>query len=189
MSDHLKTVSSDKILDAVVEELRGNDEVVFQHSFCQHIADDGTRMMNVDGVIYEWDEGMKHVMKCTDSLYEFMNPSKSAADTYKKVKVEESEEEEEEEDGICVYCEMCPCILDTEEGKDYLDTAQAMMEHNTPNKSTRYFLYRKFASLFHGPLGKGNRAKLPRCVVMEIRDSFPAKDDNYKGFDDGKCAV
>ena len=39
-------------------------------------------------------------------------------------------------------------------------------------RAARYFLYRKWVYATHGPLGKGNRIRLPPCVVEYIRDRF-----------------
>ena len=35
-----------------------------------------------------------------------------------------------------------------------------------------YYMYRKWVFHAHGPMGKGNRVRLPPCVVEYIRDRF-----------------
>jgi hypothetical protein len=39
-------------------------------------------------------------------------------------------------------------------------------------RAARYFMYRKWVYHAHGPMGKGNRVRLPPCVVELIRDRF-----------------
>ena len=44
--------------------------------------------------------------------------------------------------------------------------------HENVRHAARYFMYRKWVYHAHGPTGKGNRVRLPRCVVEFIRDRF-----------------
>jgi hypothetical protein len=44
--------------------------------------------------------------------------------------------------------------------------------HENVRRAARYFMYRKWVYHAHGPMGKGNRVRLPPCVVELIRDRF-----------------
>ena len=39
-------------------------------------------------------------------------------------------------------------------------------------RAARYYMYRKWVYEKHGILGKGNRVRIPPCVVEYIRDRF-----------------
>ncbi|XP_057290227.1 P2X purinoceptor 7-like [Hydractinia symbiolongicarpus] len=57
---------------------------------------------------------------------------------------------------------------------------------NVPNKAYRYAAYRQFTWWVHVRLGKSVRRVIPSCVVNKIRDTFPAPDNIYTGFKDGR---
>ena len=44
--------------------------------------------------------------------------------------------------------------------------------HENVRRAARYFMYRKWVYHAHGPMSKGNRVRLPPCVVELIRDRF-----------------
>lgn len=46
------------------------------------------------------------------------------------------------------------------------------MGHENVRRAARYYMYRKWVYHAHGPMGKGNRVRLPPCVVEYIRDRF-----------------
>ena len=53
------------------------------------------------------------------------------------------------------------------------DEEQLGDPHGDARRAARYFLYRKWVhAAFRGPLGKGKRVRIPRCVVEHIRSRF-----------------
>lgn len=138
-----------------------DEKTIMSFNAIQREGPDGRRMLEVNGVLYEWEEGKaaadREVMRVLEAAY---GPE-------------------------CPYCGFAPCILDSDDGANLLRAAEEMMEGNNPNKQTRFFLYRQFTMLIEGHLGRGIRKKLPECVTTEIQDSFPAEDDKYTGFKPG----
>lgn len=127
----------------------------------------GRRMLRVNGILYEWEEGNAKLNEVTEAFW---------------TAVTEGAEEEEEE---CPHCGGVPCVLSCHEGIQLMDIAYQMRENNLPNKGTRFFLYRNFATVLYGHLGKGVRRELPKCVMEMIQDEFPAvveDGDHYTGF-------
>lgn len=55
-------------------------------------------------------------------------------------------------------------------------------EFNFSMESFRKAAYRQFALWRYGKLGRGNRRVIPSCVVLKIRDTYPASDNRYMGF-------
>ena len=54
-----------------------------------------------------------------------------------------------------------------------------------PDCSTQSYqkaAYRQYTLWKYGKLGRGNRKILPSCVVIMIRQAYPAPDGNYMGF-------
>ncbi len=98
---------------------------------------------------------------------------------------------EEEEYELCPDCFNSPCflvqglhgsILQHYE-EDLCDDLEGLPMYN--NKAIRHRLYIRSVHWIHGPTGKGNRKKLPECVVQVIRDIAPADPGtNYIGFKD-----
>jgi hypothetical protein len=52
------------------------------------------------------------------------------------------------------------------------------------NKQIRFILYKTATRFIFGPLRKGDRRPLARCVHGEIMDLYPDKDHTYVGFKD-----
>jgi hypothetical protein len=81
----------------------------------------------------------------------------------------------------CQYCDRAPCVMD--EHYDHLMAIGTEMEEDFDNKEIRYAMYREMSNTLWGPLGKGVRKKLPKCVVAEIHDAYPTKrGEQYVGF-------
>jgi hypothetical protein len=92
----------------------------------------------------------------------------------------------------CEFCKQNPCfleqidpLLDEENDLQFVlgQVGDEMMEAEIETKSIRYQLYKIAATFVHGKLGKGIRKPLPKCILGEIQDSFPAaKGTGYVGF-------
>ena len=90
-----------------------------------------------------------------------------------------------EEEPQCNFCGKSPCILD--QGLyDLLVEGGLLFEEDDVQalkNQIRYDIYRKAARFLWGPLKKGDRRKLPHCVMTEIHDFAPENDvKNYTGF-------
>jgi hypothetical protein len=85
---------------------------------------------------------------------------------------------------VCEHCKQETCVW--EEKKEEMVAYNQMRCDGTPNKTRRHALYRQMAIKINDgePLGRGNRMKLPTCVVAEIRKLCPAKDGVYVGHQD-----
>ena len=88
----------------------------------------------------------------------------------------------------CRYCELAPCIMNVHYdnlmsmGCD-IELEQLADNGEADNKVIRFALYRDVSNKLWGPLGKGVRKELPKCVVGEIHDAFPTKrGQTYVGF-------
>ena len=96
----------------------------------------------------------------------------------------------------CTLCGENPCVV-VGIYNDLVEHAEELMgERNEEEerddqltaKEIRFRLYRLAIWLLHGHLGRGNRKRLPRCVMGEIRDLFPNRPGvsyvNFKGNDE-----
>jgi hypothetical protein len=50
------------------------------------------------------------------------------------------------------------------------------------NYNRRRAAYREFVSKYYGHLGTGNRKVIPSCCVWKIRDKYPDRYKQYRGF-------
>ena len=50
------------------------------------------------------------------------------------------------------------------------------------HRQMRRKCYRIFIVLHYGYLGRGNRKRIPRCVMNGIRSYYPDSNENYIGF-------
>lgn len=87
----------------------------------------------------------------------------------------------------CKHCEELPCVVKglrecLEEEFDRVWTTYEQAEDPHP-RIIRNALYRKASYELGGSMGKGNRKKLPDCVVHWIRDLHPnPHGQEYVGF-------
>ena len=103
----------------------------------------------------------------------------------------------EDEPGVlpvksCKHCLQVPCYLDQVDPE--LDSKRTLYEYlmyhgetmtgnDSSDKEVRFELYKVASCFCNGLLGKGNRKELPKCIVGEIKDSFPAVEGTgYTGF-------
>lgn len=88
----------------------------------------------------------------------------------------------------CKYCEHAPCVMNANYddlmcmGCD-IEVEQIADKGESDNKAIRFALYCEMSNRIWGHLGKGVRKQLPKCVVGEIHDAFPAqRGQSYVGF-------
>ena len=86
----------------------------------------------------------------------------------------------------CDYCKENPCVWVTNcEDMRLCDESEhgLLTGDDIPNASLRRKgIYRQMAlTIAGGPTGRGNRMKLPMCVVNGVRNMFPAEDSKYMG--------
>lgn len=63
--------------------------------------------------------------------------------------------------------------------------ARCDIQADEPDYSTQSYrkaAYRQYTLWKYGKLGRGNRKILPSCVVLAIRQAYPAPDGVYMGF-------
>jgi hypothetical protein len=70
-------------------------------------------------------------------------------------------------------CGDIPCVWEANIESMRLFSESRNDEEATPNQQ-RHSLYRQMALIINdGPSGRGNRVKLPSCVVSGVRELFP----------------
>ena len=89
----------------------------------------------------------------------------------------------------CLICGDTPCIwmeygsrviTDTPVHLEFHAGTAGLSRHFAPNEY-RKAAYRVFTLLAYGPQGRGNRVKLPQCVVDRIREQWPDPRGQYMG--------
>ncbi len=86
--------------------------------------------------------------------------------------------------GDVYKCDGLPCVwLNNKENMTLFVMTQR--EDETEPKHYRHAMYRQMALIINdGPSGRGNRLKLPFCVVAGIREMFPDPGKVYTGHKD-----
>ena len=78
-------------------------------------------------------------------------------------------------------CGDLPCVWEANVESMRLFAEARNDEEATPNQQ-RHSLYRQMALIINdGPSGRGNRVKLPSCVVSGVRGLFPDPASVYTG--------
>ena len=100
----------------------------------------------------------------------------------------EMAEEDESESIMCAVCGGTPCDWIVW-GDEILSEVQLMYEEDpqkgqgeVENRCIRKSAYRYYIYAKHGFLGKGNRIRIPTCVLDRIREKWPEADGNYTGY-------
>jgi hypothetical protein len=85
------------------------------------------------------------------------------------------------EKAFCVFCCQQDCV--SEEAKSEMIEYSSSLPEDTANNGRRRMLYRHMAIRTNGDklLGKGNRVRLPECVLSGVRELFPSDDSEYMG--------
>jgi hypothetical protein len=66
--------------------------------------------------------------------------------------------------------------------KVMMDYDKATHDENTAHSICRHAMYRQLALYINGgPTGRGNRLKLPTCVLTGVHNLFPYPDAKYTG--------
>ena len=82
---------------------------------------------------------------------------------------------------FCTKCNESPCLWATH-GKAIISSVEEVLPVNATNKQKRFQAYSCFVRTIHGPLGRGNRVKLPPCCSIQIRYAFPENSGAYTGY-------
>ena len=95
------------------------------------------------------------------------------------------EEKEDEYYQICLHCGDKPCFW-TSYKNDIISSTMTMIDNYLkPNSFFRKKAYQRYVLYKYGRLGKGNRVKIPLCVLEGVRSVWPETDsDNYMGHKD-----
>jgi len=76
-------------------------------------------------------------------------------------------------DPVCAALQVFDALEDQLIEKDEgVLQAEEEGEEQSARRAARYFMYRKWGWEKHGPLGKGNRVRIPKCVVEFIRNRY-----------------
>jgi hypothetical protein len=82
----------------------------------------------------------------------------------------------------CIMCGYTPCVF-LQEYDTVMDICMMHEMLGKSNKQICFELYRYMVRVIYGYLGKGERKKLPECVIQEIHDHCPNPDgEDYVGF-------
>jgi hypothetical protein len=82
---------------------------------------------------------------------------------------------------LCDKCENVPCLWE-ENKESMVQYDKAMCDEDAEANKHRYCLYKQMALVINGgPAGRGNRLKLPECVVTGVRELFPDPGAYYVG--------
>jgi hypothetical protein len=82
---------------------------------------------------------------------------------------------------FCNDCECTPCVWAFNE-KAMIEYDKATHDEDKAQSTRRHAMYRQLALYINGgPTGRGNRLKLPTCVLTGVRNLFPDPDAKYTG--------
>jgi hypothetical protein len=82
---------------------------------------------------------------------------------------------------LCIDCEEFPCLWDANQPAMVAFDEAENDDAKQPNQR-RHGIYRQMALIINdGPSGRGNRLKLPQCVVDGVRNLFPDPGAFYTG--------
>jgi hypothetical protein len=84
----------------------------------------------------------------------------------------------------CQECEDVPCVWASNK-QEMITYDEVTHDDNTAPNKRRHALYRQMALVINGgPAGRGNRLKLPQCVLSGVRELHPDPESFYVGHRD-----
>ena len=90
-----------------------------------------------------------------------------------------------EEYEVCFHCGEKPCFWLNFKEEILSSTVKNMDDCLVSNSLLRKKAYQMFVYFKYGRLGKGNRVRIPECVLDGIRKVWPETDQaNYMGHND-----
>ena len=81
----------------------------------------------------------------------------------------------------CLWTRYEECIVQEVETNSS-DSTLREYAINLSHRMQRKRCYKIFVAMHHGYLGKGQRRKIPKCVMNGIRNRYLDSDDNYMGY-------
>ena len=94
-------------------------------------------------------------------------------------------EDDEISSNICLYCGDKPCFWISMKDDIVSSTIRNVDNYLKPNSYFRKRAYQMYVFHKYGRLGKGNRVRVPLCVLEGVRSVWPESDANgYMGHKD-----
>jgi hypothetical protein len=87
----------------------------------------------------------------------------------------------------CPHCDCDPCLWEEFREEINGDEVLAAIDQSQPRNEIRKQAYRAFVLSWKGHQGKGQRVRIPPCVLTGIRNVWPDPNGCYMGhFDSNK---
>ena len=89
---------------------------------------------------------------------------------------------------ICSHCGSHPYYT-SNFAEQYIERGRLYkLRTGGSNKKTRFYLYQLITKDRHGPLSRGMRIRLPQCIELHIKRSFPNEDKTpFVGFQESNA--
>jgi hypothetical protein len=94
--------------------------------------------------------------------------------------------------GSCGALQLLATLEDEMKCRDEIILSEVNAGQEDPSsllKSARFFMYRAFVAAKYGHLGKGNRVRIPECVVAVIRMRFRSPECDCDASAIGRCSA
>ena len=90
---------------------------------------------------------------------------------------------------VCLWYQLQDVVESTIEWneiafQDIVDEAETEKEYKNLAASARKLLYAAITRELYGILGRGNRIRLPECILQNVRGMYPSPDNKYMGHKD-----
>ncbi len=85
---------------------------------------------------------------------------------------------------FCDHCGETPCSFALVGDKVIAIGRTQFTPGAVPNSIVRKSCYKAYIYLSYGHMGKGNRERIPNCVLAEIRKQWPDEEESYMGHHD-----
>ena len=90
---------------------------------------------------------------------------------------------------LCDVCHTVPCFVYQFQEQviascEVMEITRRCNDDVPPltNNERRKWCYKEFTRAIYGSLGKGNRVRLPACVLEFVRNKYPDQNHAYMGF-------